>query len=50
MEEVFEFTKSQLAEAFRKWIEDFKNNPEEFAEYSADGKAEAEALLLYLTK
>lgn len=47
MEEIFEFTKAQLTEAFKIWNTDFLGNPESFdPAITADTSAERQAEIL----
>jgi len=51
MEELFDFTKSQLIEAFLKWNKDVAENPDKFNEITLTKKCateQAEALMKYL--
>ena len=48
MEEKFEFTKSQLAQAFAKWLAEVNETPDNFGENTTDGVSEAETLIGYL--
>jgi hypothetical protein len=53
MEELLEFTKSQLIEAFWQWNKDSLENPEKFSEITASKQCaidKTEALLKYLQK
>lgn len=49
MEKTYEFTKKQIANAFKKWNEDYKNNPEKYGEIIPGcEEKQAEVLIEYL--
>lgn len=51
METVFEFTRSELAEAFLRWGKDVENNPEKYGDIKATldcAERQADELLINL--
>jgi hypothetical protein len=50
MEQTFEITKAQLIEAFRKWNEEYENDPKSFQDELGDPQKDAEKQAAYLLK